>query len=130
MSASYSIDVDVARSIVRITMSGFFGPDDIGGFLARRKSVHARLTCEPNMHCTITDTREMKIQSQDIVAMFQDMLADPAYRSRKLAFVTAPTLARPQLLRAIGSRGARVFDNHADAEAWVLAATVGDAAAA
>ena len=129
MSATYSIDVDVARSIVRITMSGFFGPDDIGGFLAQRKAAHAQLTCVPNDHCTVTDVRTMKIQSQDIVASFQQMLADPAYRSRKLAFVTAPTLARPQLLRAIGSRGARTFDSEAAAMAWISAAD-GEAAAA
>lgn len=120
MSASYSVQVDVARSIVRITLSGFFGPDDIGGFLAQRKAAHARLKCPPNAHCTITDVRSMKIQSQDIVTAFQAMLAEPAYRSRRLAFVTAPTLARPQLLRAIGSRGAGVFDSDDAAEAWVL----------
>ena len=61
----------------------------------------------------------MKIQSQDIVAAFQDVLADPAYRSRKLAFVIAPTLARTQLLRAIGSRCVRTFDTLEEAEAWV-----------
>ena len=122
MSANYSIDVDVAHKIVRITLSGFFETDDIGGFLAQRKAAHARLTCAPNDHCTITDVRAMKIQSQEIVASFQQMLADPAYRSRKLAFVTAPTLARPQLLRAVGSRRARMFDSDAAAEAWVLAA--------
>jgi hypothetical protein len=122
MSANYSVQVDVVRSIVRITMSGFFAADDIGGFLAQRDAAHARLTCGPNDHCTITDVRDMKIQAQDIVGMFQDMLADPAYRSRRLAFVTAPTLARPQLLRAIGARGARVFDTVEAAEAWVLAA--------
>jgi hypothetical protein len=49
------------------------------------------------------------------------MLADPAYISRRLAFVTAPTLARTQLLRALDGRGAKVFDTHAAAEAWVLA---------
>jgi hypothetical protein len=120
MSATYSIDVDVARSLVRITLKGFFTPESIGSFLAERKAAHARLACGPNQHCTITDVREMKIQSQDMVEAFQRMLADPAYVSRRLAFVTAPTLARTQLLRAIGSRGARVFDTHAAAEAWVL----------
>ena len=130
MDATYSVTVDVTESIVRITMSGFFGADDIDGFLAERAAAHARLTCGRNDHCTITDVREMKIQSQDIVAAFQRMLADPDYRSRKLAFVTAPTLARPQLLRAIGSRGARVFDSVDTAEAWVLAADETTVAAA
>ncbi|MES2338848.1 MAG: hypothetical protein V4537_12200 [Pseudomonadota bacterium] len=130
MSATFSIQLDAANNLVRITMSGFFGADDIGGFLAQRKAAHERLTCAPNDHCTITDVRGMKIQSQEIVGAFQEMLADPAYRSRKLAFVTAPTLARPQLLRAIGSRGARVFDCPATAEAWVLASDDSETVAA
>ena len=113
MSAEFSIRTDVCTSVINIVMKGFFDADDIARFLAARAAAHAELRCAPNAHCTINDVREMKIQAQEIVGAFQAMLADPAYRSRKLAFVTAPTLARPQLLRAIGSRGAR---------AWVLAA--------
>ena len=119
MSATYSIQTDVVRNIVRITMTGFFAPEDVAGFLAARAAAHARLTCAPNQHCTVNDVRAMKIQSQDIVAAFQNVLADPAYRSRKLAFVIAPTLARTQLLRAIGSRCVQTFDTLAEAEGWV-----------
>ena len=121
MSATYSIRTDTDRSIVRIAMAGFFAPGDVAGFLAAREAAHARLTCPPNQHCTINDIREIKIQAQDVVAAFRDVLADPAYRSRKLAFVIAPTLARTQLTRAIGSRSVRMFDSPEAAEAWVLA---------
>jgi hypothetical protein len=121
MSATYSIDVDVARNLVRITLAGFFTAEEFAGFVAARNAAHARLTCGRNQHVTINDVRRMKIQSQDMVVAFQQMLADPAHASRRLAFVTAPTLARTQLLRALGDRGAEVFDSHAAAEAWVFA---------
>lgn len=120
MSATYSIRTDAAADLVRITMTGFFAPGDVACFIAARDAAHARLTCAPNRHCTIVDVREMKIQAQDIVAAFQSLLADPAHRSRKLAFVIAPTLARTQLLRAIGSRAIRTFECPHAAEDWIL----------
>jgi len=49
------------------------------------------------------------------------MLADPAYRSRRLAFVIGRTLARTQLQRALDRRTARCFDDSWAAEAWLFA---------
>jgi hypothetical protein len=48
------------------------------------------------------------------------MLAAPDYRSRRLAFVAGQTLARNQLLRALGTRDARCFDDPIMAEAWLF----------
>jgi len=134
MSASFTIDADAARNLVRVTMSGFFDGESMQSFIVARAAAHERLTCPAGMHLSITDVREMKIQSQDMVLAFQRLLSDPAYRSRRLAFVTAPTLARTQLFRAIGSRvgsgDTRVFDTLEAAEAWLFAPGADDAVAA
>lgn len=123
MNAAFSIDVDPALDLVRIEMSGLFSPADIEAFLEARRRAHARLTCPPNAHLTLNDVRGMKIQPQEAVAAFQAMLADSAWRSRRLAFVVAPTLARGQLARALAGRPeARLFEDIAEAEAWLLAA--------
>jgi hypothetical protein len=121
MSAHFTIDVDPARDLVRIAMSGLFETADIESFLEARRQAHARLVCPPNCHVTLYDLRDMKIQPQDSVAAFRQMLSDPQYRSRRLAFVVAPTLAKMQLLRAIGGRDARFFEHPAEAEAWLFA---------
>lgn len=123
MSAHFSIKVDPVRNLVRIEMSGLFAPADIADFLEARRRAHERLRCPPNAHLTLNDVRGMKIQHQEQVADFQAMLADPDYRSRRLAFVAAPTLARAQLARAVAGRSdTRLFDDPAEAEAWLLAA--------
>ena len=122
MDANYSFAIDRRHGLVRITMSGLFGPADVAGFLEERRKAHEALGCAPNAHLTLNDVRGMKIQQQDIVRAFQEMLADPAYRSRRLAFVAAKTLARSQLMRALASRRARCFEDMAEAEAWLLAA--------
>lgn len=121
MSAAFSIQVDPARDLVRIAMHGLFEPEDIHRFLRERALAHRRLTCGPNRHLKLNDLRAMKIQPQQSVVAFREMLADPTYRSRKLAFVAAPTLARSQLMRALNGREAKCFEDVASAETWLFA---------
>ena len=128
MNASFSFDVDRARDLVRIQMSGLFAPDDIAAFVEARRRAHAELRCAPNQHLTLNDVRRMKIQPQEIVAAFRYMLSEPAFRSRRLAFVAAPTLARGQLLRALQDREARCFETVEEAEAWLFAEARSEAA--
>lgn len=128
MNATYSITADPARDLIRIKLTGMFNDDSIAGFLAARRIAHAQLRCGPNQHVTIADTREIAIQTQDMVTRWGAILADPSYRSRRLAFVTASTLARMQLQRAIGSRTAQVFTDMAEAEAWILSEDASEAA--
>ena len=120
MSAHFSFQVDPARDLVRITMAGLFTPDDIAAFEEARREAHSKLSCPPNAHLTLNDLRELKIQPQDVVAGFREMLSAPHYRSRRLAFVCGPTLARNQLTRALANRDARCFDDPVSAEAWLL----------
>jgi len=129
MSGTFSIDVDPSRNLVRITLAGFFEGGDMARFLAARAAAHTKLTGPANSHVTVADVREMKIQTQDMVIAFQRLLADSAYQSRRLAFVTAPTLARTQLMRALDGRRVRLFGSHAEAAAWVFAHDAGPVAA-
>lgn len=121
MHASFSFEIDRPRDLVRIQMSGLFTAADVAAFVEARRQAHAQLGCGPNRHLTLNDVRQMKIQTQEIVAEFRLMLSDPVYTSRRLAFVAAPTLARGQLLRALQDRDARCFESIEAAEAWLFA---------
>jgi hypothetical protein len=121
MSAKFTFAVDHAHGLVRISMTGFYTEEDLVAFCAARRDAHAELGTAPNMHLTLNDLRGMKIQGREIVQAFQDMLSDPAYRSRKLAFVTDANLVRSQLMRSIAGReDARCFASIAEAEDWLL----------
>src|SRR3569623_3220264 len=120
MTARFSFNVDPARDLVRITMGGRFTLDDIAAFAEARHKAHCKLRCPANAHVTLNDLRELKIQPQEVVTAFREMLAAPDYRSRRLAFVCGPTLARNQLTRALATRDARCFDDPVSAEAWLL----------
>lgn len=128
MSADFSFDVDPSRQLVRIRMAGFFGPDEIARFLAVRLAAYDKLTCAPNQHLTLTDIREMKIQSQEAVVAFAKMLADPRFHSRRHAIVVASTLARMQVMRAVGERPQPYFQTVEEAEAWLFADEASQAA--
>ena len=125
--ASYSIDLDLPRDLVRIRMSGFFNLEDISRFQAELKAAHGRLGYR-DKPLTIIDISGMAIQTQEVTARWGAFLANPAHRSRRLAFVVAPTLARVQLKRALRDRDARVFSNTAEAEEWLFADEVSEAA--
>ncbi len=122
MSATFSIHAEPERDLIRITMAGLFTPEDVQDFYKARDIAHAKLKCRRNEHLTINDLREMKIQPQESVAAFQQMLGAPEYRSRRLAFVIGRTLARSQLQRALSGRGpdTRCFDTVVEAETWLL----------
>ncbi|WP_294196958.1 hypothetical protein [uncultured Sphingomonas sp.] len=117
-----SFDVEPQRNLVRITLAGFFTPDDVARFVAARDEAHRRLTCAPHGHVTLVDMRTMQIQSQETVAAFQRVLANPDATSRRLAFVVARSLARLQIKRAASERDAAYFTTLEEAEAWVTAA--------
>ncbi|MBS0478563.1 MAG: STAS/SEC14 domain-containing protein [Proteobacteria bacterium] len=122
MSAHFIVRAEPARDLIRIEMAGFFTPADIQAFYDARAVEHAMLKCGRNQHLTLNDLRKMKVQSQEAVAAFKDLLGDPAYRSRKLAFVVDRTLARSQLMRALNGRDAKCFEDKAAAEQWLFAA--------
>ena len=128
MDGQFTFSVDRATSLVRIKMAGLFTRADVAAFVEARRRAHSTLGCGPNRHLTLNDVRQMKIQTQEIVAEFRLMLSDPAFRSRRLAFVAAPTLARGQLLRALQDRDARCFETIEAAEAWLFAEARSEAA--
>ena len=119
MTPRMSFDVDPQRDLVRITLAGFFAPDDVARFVAARDAAHQQLRCGPNAHATLVDMRAMQIQSQETVTAFQQLLGDPRQASRRLAFVVARSLARLQIRRAASERQAAYFTTVEEAEAWV-----------
>ena len=121
MSEKFRFEIDRARGLVRITMSGFYEPEDIAAFAEARKKAHAELGMPPNKHMTLNDLRDMKVQSQDTVRAFQAMLTAPEYRSRKLAFVVDRNLAAMQLERTLIARDAQIFTDVASAERYLFA---------
>ncbi len=121
MNEKFQFEIDRARGLVRITMSGFYEPEDVAAFVEARKKAHEELGLPRNAHMTLNDLRGMKVQSQDTVRAFQAILTAPEYRSRKLAFVVDRNLAAMQLERTLVARDAQMFTDVPSAERYLFA---------
>jgi hypothetical protein len=121
MTADFTIDLDPARRLMTVRMSGFYTLADVQRYADAVREATAKLGGAPEDQRMINDITEMKIQSQEIVEAFRRFMGDPRYSRRRVGFVVTSTLARQQLQRTIGSREARVFTDIADAERWVFA---------
>jgi hypothetical protein len=121
MEAKFAICADDRRDALLITMSGFFRPSDVEAFTQDLRAARSRLSCLANQHLTLCDVRQMKIQSQEIVAAFAQVVGASGLRSRKLAFVTGSSLARLQAKRLTDREGVRFFSDPNEAEHWLFA---------
>lgn len=120
MSTSFTIDVDVARSFVRVTARGFFQPGDVTNFRDALRREYRALRCLPNEHVTFLDIRDMAIQPQEVVPLFSQVMTDPQIRSKKVAVVVAKSLNRLQMRRAAAVRDAvALFGTEQEALDWL-----------
>lgn len=122
IKARFTINIDPASDLVRVSMTGFFSFSDVERFEFELLAAHRKLRCaHKDGPLTINDISEMAIQSQDVMRKWGDFLSNPAHRSRRLAFVVSSSLARMQLQRAIEGRKAQAFLTIAEAERWLFA---------
>lgn len=120
MEPKYHIHVDRERSLLSLTLTGFFGCEDVVAFELAKAAAMAQLGCSPNRHLTLCDISAMKIQPQDVVERFGMLLADPQFMSRRMAVVLGDSLARGQIRRLILERNARCFADRRSAERWLF----------
>lgn len=119
MHATFELEVDRSRSLLLISMGGFFEQADIARFAEALPEAQARLDLPADERITLVDIRNMKIQSQESVSSFSRLLNSPKLTSRQLAFVTGASLARMQIQRAAAARTASYFATMKEARAWI-----------
>lgn len=120
LGAQFSISVEPQANLVRIEMGGFFSQGDMAAFQAMLESKVETLDCPPNEHLTLCDVSAMKIQTQEMVGAFSQIVGHPKFRSKRLAFVTGASLARLQTRRLTNRDGVEFFMHLTAAEAWLL----------
>lgn len=121
MSDKFTFTLDRDRGLVRIDMHGFYGLKDVAAFFEARRSALAALGLPRNAHITLNDLRGMKIQQQEVIQAFQQGLAVPEEKARRLAIVVDAAMARAQANRAINANDTRYFTDVESAEAWLFA---------
>lgn len=119
MPGYHTIRIVPERALIRLTMGGFYEPDEVPALARAMAEAVAALDCAPNQHLTLADIRDMAIQSQKAVGAFMGLVGSEGVRSRKLAFVTSRSLARMQARRLTSRPDVEYFDDVESAEAWL-----------
>jgi hypothetical protein len=130
MSAHFNIELDPARKLLFVELSGFYTVADVHRYHAAVHAATARLGGMPSAQRMVCDISGMRIQTQDVVQAFSGVMADPKYKHRKVALVVASTLARMQAQRTTGARDAQFFASREEAEAWLFSSPDATSAAA
>jgi hypothetical protein len=112
-----------------MTLAGFFDLAAVARFDADRAGAYGKLRCAPNQHLTLCDASGMKIQTQEVVAAFVQLVGNPRYVSRRLAIVTGSSLARMQTKRTTDRENVAFFTDLPAARAWLFASDERSAAA-
>ena len=120
MTGWFEIEVEARRSLLHLTMGGFFDAATVERLRAAIVAALPRLGCPANTHLTLCDITAMSIQSQEMVQRFTALIGSPAVRSHRLAFVTGATLARLQARRLTDREGVAFFDDAGAARDWLL----------
>lgn len=116
----FAISVDPVNAFVRIKLSGLLTLQDVADFANAQLAAYARLASVQRKHRTLCDVSDCKIQLQEVVQAFRQLLADERLMSAQMAFVVGNSPARMQIRRLIMRDSCRFFDTVAEAERWLL----------
>ena len=129
MEPWFEISVNEHRHLLKIAMGGYYDMASVKAFAVARMRAHQRLRSAPNAHVAMVDTSACKIQTQEVLAKFAEVMTDSRYRPRRLGFVAAGPIALMQVCRLASKMpNTRVFEDADSAVAWLLAPAVSQAA--
>ena len=108
------------RKLVRAVMRGLLTVEEVERFAREEQAAVRGMGLRSGEFVLIIDALDGQTQTQDVMAAFQALLLDSPVKARKVATVRRSALDRMQSRRVSQLRAsAQVFDNLAEAEAWL-----------
>ena len=121
----FEIETSQADRIIYLRMSGGFTIEGARECAAAKEAAVDRLGPPYDAHSTLVDIRDLRVQSQDIFAIFTNFVAMTRHKSRRIAIVGGEGTARMQF-RRVAERdplrdGMRFFTAVDEARDWLCA---------
>lgn len=119
----FRIAIDPSEHLLRITLRGHWDLTAVTRYRAALADAVASMRaagCAPGSIAALVDAREGGPQSQEVVAAWREQLATTVFVPRRLATIVSSALLKRQVDR-IGVANQKLFDNEADAVAWLAA---------
>jgi hypothetical protein len=95
----FDIETSQADRIIYLRMKGGFTMDGARACAAAKEAAVDSLGPPYDAHSTLVDIRDLRIQPQDIFAIFTNFVAKTRHKSRRIAIVGGEGTARMQFRR-------------------------------
>ena len=123
-SVSHSIQIDRARKLVDLKVSGLLNPEDAAWIGEELRAAIRGLGDDVGKHVTLYDGTGIPVVPQETVELIKHTLDNAAVRelwARKVAFVVSTALAKLQAQRLREVRpDIGVFEDREAAIAWLM----------
>jgi hypothetical protein len=95
----FEVETSHADRIICVRMSGGFTIDGARECAAAKEAAVDSLGPPYDLHSTLVDVRDLRVQTQDVFAIFTNFVAMTRHKSRKIAIVGGEGTARMQFRR-------------------------------
>ncbi len=119
----FEIETSHADRVICVRMIGGFTLDEARECAAAKEAAVRDLGPPFETHSSLVDVRELRVQTQDVFAIFTNFVAMTKHKSRKIAIVGGEGTARMQFRRVAEREplrdNMRFFTAVGDARGWL-----------
>ena len=124
----FEVETNHSERMIFLRLEGVLSIEEAHACAAAKEAAVESLGPPYDNHSTLLDIRDLRLQPQEIFAIFTNFVATTRYKSRKIAIVGGEGTARMQF-RRVAERAPlrddmRFFTDAGEARSWLL----GDAA--
>ena len=95
----FEVETNHADRMIFVRMGGVLSVDEAHACAAAKEAAVDSLGPPYDLHSTLVDIRELRLQPQEIFAIFTNFVATTEHKSRKIAIVGGEGTARMQFRR-------------------------------
>jgi hypothetical protein len=120
----FDVEIDQTHRLITLRMSGVLSVAEAHSCAAAKEAAVESLGPPYDEHSTLLNISELRLQPQDVFAIFTSFVATTEHKSRKIAIVTGEGTARMQF-RRVAERAPlrddmRLFAAGNAARAWLM----------
>lgn len=126
----FHLTIDARRKLIRTAFEGFLSLEEVTEWGRQEQAAVIAMGCRSREFLLYVDTSRCAIQSQEVVILFQQLIALSERKARRIAIMQGSSLTKMQTRRIVaGVDYIAHFAEPSEAEAWLFAETEAQAPA-
>ena len=120
----YEVTTNLARSLVKAKLSGFFSVEEVQAFSRDEQAAARQVVNHSGYFNLLVEGSGGVTQAQDVIGAFNELASASTLKAQRIAIVVESALLRLQLRRVLARDQIRLFETIAEAEDWLAELTV------